>query len=227
MRYPNYPERIKVRAERKRLRGWSYKLSPREIAEGRMQHRFGPAVMLREPKQRYDLRDCDDRLIIMLRPLLVAKNAEARMMVGEGYVRRVVWRIPRYSGRDTGTWIAEAAHAGYPIYIYIVGANYDMGEGGYPLDRALAVEYFKKAAALGHAHSKWLCSEHYLFGAAADRNEVLGLQLLHRAAQMKFYGALFRLADFHEEGLHGFDKDPEKAAFYRRAMNAPDVIGYT
>jgi len=51
--------------------------------------------------------------------------------------------------------------------------------------------------------------------------------LLHRAAEKKFYGALRMLAEFHEDGLHGFEKDPEKAARYRRAMKAADVIGYS
>ncbi len=34
MRYPNYAERKKIRGECKLLRGWSYKLTPRQIAEG-------------------------------------------------------------------------------------------------------------------------------------------------------------------------------------------------
>jgi TPR repeat protein len=215
-------------AKRIRLRGWSYKLSPREVAEGRMQHRFGPAVMLREPLARAYMRDCDDVTIESLRSLLIARNPDALMTVGQGYTRRKVWRRPRYQPSKGESWLAISAAAGHPRCIYLVGAQYDMGEAGYPFDPARALEYFRRAAALGHAHSEWICGTCHLEGSSgAVLDPELAIQMIKRAAAKKFDGALRMLADFHEKGLHGFEKDLEKAACYRRAMNAADVIGYT
>lgn len=109
--------------------------------------------------------------------------------------------------------------------VYYVGMRLDMGEEGYERDPAAAHRCFERAAAMGHAHSEWLCGVAYLFGTSfLAKDEVKGLQLVAASARKRFYGAVRMEAEFYDQGKFGYAQDPEGAATLRALLDDDAVI---
>ena len=121
--------------------------------------------------------------------------------------------------------VERAAMLSCPKAVYYVGMWLDLGEEGYERDPAAAFRCFERAAAMGHAHSEWLCGVAYLYGTDfSTKDEVRGLQLIAASARKRFYGAVRMEAEFYDQAKFGYAHDPERAAALRALLDDDSVI---
>jgi hypothetical protein len=107
----------------------------------------------------------------------------------------------------------ERAAAGDKEAQYDVGYCYDHALG---VERNFAktVEWYIKAAALGHAEAQFTLAWFYLKGAdgIVRQNHEKALDLYRRAAQQGHSTARYNIGYFYQEGMCGFAKDLKTAA---------------
>jgi TPR repeat protein len=121
-------------------------------------------------------------------------------------------------GAGGSRWYLVAAESGSPEAQLRVGQGYHLGQGGFPRDKARAVQWYTKAAKGGQK------------AAQADLGRLLlesgdtrgGLDWLKRAAQSGEAAAMVALGRLYATGAHGLLRNyPESLKWYRMASARP------
>lgn len=84
---------------------------------------------------------------------------------------------------------------------------------------------YQKAAAAGHAYSKWCYGLDLIAGRGVTQDETAGLKLIEEAANLKFEAAIQFMSDAYALGKYGFPKDNSAAATWQRELSSGDLIG--
>ena len=92
--------------------------------------------------------------------------------------------------------------------------------------REESVRLFAEAANAGHAYAKWCHGLNLLSDTGAEKNEELGLAYIRESAEQKFEGAIGFIVDAYAAGTHGYPRDIEEAARWRKKLKDKDLITY-
>jgi hypothetical protein len=85
---------------------------------------------------------------------------------------------------------------------------------------------FKEAAEAGHAYAMWCHGLNLLSGRGVKKNESNGYKFIHQSAELKFEGAIQFVAEAYANGSHGYNKDLEASALWRKKLSSPDLTTY-
>ncbi|MEO0566451.1 MAG: hypothetical protein AAF066_01870 [Pseudomonadota bacterium] len=157
-------------------------------------------------------------IIELLQPLASNGVAEAQYIITsledseelneEEFVRRYTERLQ------------EGAEAEIPEAIFYLAHSY-WENGNYEKSAPL----YQKAAAAGHAYSKWCYGLDLISGRGVNQDESAGLKLIEEAAKLKFEAAIQFMSDAFALGKYGFPKDESAAAIWQRELSSGDLIG--
>lgn len=125
----------------------------------------------------------------------------------EEYDRRYMARL--HNGAEAE--IPEAMF--YLAHMYWESGEYDK-----------AAPLYRKAAAAGHAYSKWCYGLDLIAGRGVDQDEPTGLELIEEAAELKFEAAIQFMLDAFTHGNYGFPQDESAAAFWQRELSSANLI---
>lgn len=106
--------------------------------------------------------------------------------------------------------LAARAEAGDPWAQLNLGAAYDNGLAGYPLDPVRAVAWYRAAAEAGLAEAQFNLAHCLVTGNGVQRNDSEGLRWMLRAAQQGLASAQFLAGVMFAEGV-GTTIDREQA----------------
>lgn len=123
---------------------------------------------------------------------------------------------------QAATACTKEAEAGSPAAQRILGTMYDKGTG-VPMDPALAVSWYRKAAATD-VEAKFQLSRLMEIGRGTTRNEGEATALLREAAAAGLLKAQATLAFRLENGAGVKRDDAEAALWYRRAAERGDAL---
>ncbi|MEQ1546154.1 MAG: sel1 repeat family protein [Methylococcaceae bacterium] len=170
-------------------------------------------MLIEEAEQLFEAGDVD-RLKQILAPL-VEKNIPAAIRLNASFYSAGT------PAEECDLLFVEgmfrAAELGDQKAKYQVGMFYDLGLYGIPQDKVLASQIFKELAQDGHPHCMWIYATELIWGKGsfpiATEN---GLRLLCSAAEAGSAEACMTIADFHDQGKFGFEKNIKLRDEYRK-----------
>ena len=104
---------------------------------------------------------------------------------------------------NSGAELAARANAGDPWAQLNLGAAYDQGMGGFPLDPVLAVAWYRRAAESGLAEAQFNLAHCLATGNGTARNDAEALDWMLRAAGQGLASAEFLAGVMLLEGIGG------------------------
>ena len=114
------------------------------------------------------------------------------------------------------------AEGGDAVAMKNLGFAYRDGKRGLREDLAQSFMWFKRAADLKDVYALTECGTAYLFGHGVERSNSRGIAMIGIAAGMGSEHACGLLGRANEEGLCGFEEDPQEAARWYREMQKCD-----
>ncbi len=117
--------------------------------------------------------------------------------------------------------VRKAAEAGCVSAKFALACEIDE-----PATREESARLFAEAAVAGHAYAKWCHGLNLLSGTGIEKNEELGLAYIRESAEQKFEGAISFIVDAYAAGTHGYPKDVETSARWRKKLMDKKLIRY-
>lgn len=170
------------------------------------------------------------RAIQLYRQAADQDDADAELRLGEAYLMAFDMGVDFPHVPEKGIALMEkAAGHGDPRHMNVVGQFLEGGRWGVPKDDKRAVEYYKKAAALGDSSAEFRLGLAYEIGRGVEQNSEVSNRWYEKAAQDDLAAAQAgdRLAQIsvarsYELGMPFFKRDEEAAlAWYKKALAHP------
>lgn len=131
-----------------------------------------------------------EALYQLLEPLLTAKDPYAQLLYSSFSLERLNESDEQFETRSAAL-LAEASEGGLGEASYRLGVLYLYGESP---DAKKSNNYFERAIAQGHSHTKFTYGFNLYYGASSSAQEKLrGRQLIEQAAQEGVQAALEEL----------------------------------
>jgi len=106
---------------------------------------------------------------------------------------------------------------------YVLGNKYFNGEGGVPMDRAVAAKWYRKAAEQGFAKAQNRLGFLYDLGLGVPENDVEAVKWYRKAAEQGFAKAQCNMGVIYDSGT-GVSKDyAEAVKWFRKAVEQGDA----
>jgi len=164
------------------------------------------------------------RALEILKPLIEEDNPAA-LFYASGVSAESIETLEQFETRHIRQ-LKKSAELGYAPALHKLAICYDNGDP-VPRDTGKAAQLFRQAAEKGHPHAQWIYGVDLLRGQnGIEKNEVLGLTYIEKAADAKFEGALETMFEFYKNGTHGFPADASKAKSYMNKIKDEDALGY-
>ena len=112
----------------------------------------------------------------------------------------------------------KAAEHGNTRACASIGILYDKGDG-VPIDHNRAVQYYIMGAMAGHAHAQALLAVNYLVGDGVPKDKRRAAYWFEQAANNGYPVAMQQMVKIYTYGRYGYDRDPEKAEYWRNRYN--------
>lgn len=154
----------------------------------------------------------------LLEPLAAEDTAEAKYIIeslGDDQVLSEEEYDRRYMAQ-----LRNGADAEVPEAMFLLAHTF--WENG---EHEKSAPLYKKAAAAGHAYSKWCYGLDLLSGRGIPADEFSGLKLIEEAANLKFEAAIQFMSDAYALGKYGLPKNEAIAASWQRELGSADLIG--
>ncbi|UGQ45159.1 PEGA domain-containing protein [Massilia endophytica] len=111
------------------------------------------------------------------------------------------------------SWLEKAASKGDPGAMFTIGTRYENGIG-VQKDYAKAYRWYRPCADAGHAPCVGAVSAFFLNGWGVPRDLAQAVQWARKGETLQSGRAVFALANLHQAGLGGLEKDMEKYQAY-------------
>lgn len=111
------------------------------------------------------------------------------------------------------------AQAGDPWAQLNLGAAFDRGTGGLPLDPVRAVAWYRRAAEAGLAEAQFNLAHSLATGSGVPRDDAAGLRWMQRAAAQDLPSAQYLVGVMHAEGLGTAPDAAEAILWLQRAAD--------
>jgi len=120
---------------------------------------------------------------------------------------------------DTVEGLLAKAEAGDPWAQLNLGAAFDHGLAGFPLDPVRGVLWYRRAAEAGLAEAQFNLAHCLATGNGTARDDVAALRWMLRAAEQGLPSAQFLAGVMYAEGIGGAADRDQASAWLRRAAD--------
>ena len=120
--------------------------------------------------------------------------------------------------REAMKWFRRAVEHGNTSACSSIGILYDKGDG-VPIDHNRAVQYYIMGAMGGDAQAQALLAFKYLLGGGLSKDKRRAAYWFEQAANNGYPVAMQQMVKIYTYGRYGYDRDPEKAEYWRNRYN--------
>ena len=120
--------------------------------------------------------------------------------------------------REAMKWFRRAVEHGNTSACSSIGILYDKGDG-VPIDHNRAVQYYIMGAMGGDAQAQALLAFKYLLGGGLSKDKRRAAYWFEQAANNGYPIAMQQMVKIYTYGRYGYDRDPEKAEYWRNRYN--------
>ena len=120
--------------------------------------------------------------------------------------------------REAMKWFRRAVEHGNTSACSSIGILYDKGDG-VPIDHNRAVQYYIMGAMGGDAQAQALLAFKYLLGGGLSKDKRRAAYWFEKAANNGYPIAMQQMVKIYTYGRYGYDRDPEKAEYWRNRYN--------
>ena len=175
-------------------------------AAERIKDSSDPAALLAAANELYNARDFSRAAELYEK---AAKLGAIRAMTAYGNILSQGIGVPK-DPIEAHKWLEKAADSGDADAQFLVGRNYERGQGGVDKDMATALQWYRKSAENDNSDAMNNLAVMYVLGegVASDVNEAA--RWYQNAAEKGNGNAMFNLAALYDDG-HGVTKSAELA----------------